>query len=405
VHVIPNSVVETTRLQKIFAASYELVSVHPDEHGALNQRIVLDYNLACIIPFMGRVSPYLFLVSFLFLFSCTAQTPPSSHQTAFYIYRFEPSGFIEFSQDFQKGKELPFSLPPYCDLLNTFPAPRGTYMATELNCPNGPTVLFLDVESGAITQPITDSDSHFLTWRFDGNAAFLRVDSLGNPQVFRVSPDGTRELIPNMEFTYDLASSLNQREYIFTFSRGLGQGSELWLARNDGSTVEQLYKDQLNYISFVRFSPDGSQIAFIKIPDIQIPFTIGELWIMNRDGSNARKLADADAGHGYAANWSPDGKQIAFVVRENPGDEHANQSSDSLISNIYVVNIGSGTLRKITELNNGRTETPFWSPDGNTLAFSVVMNDRMQVRLADLKTGEIRSLETESACCPAWIRK
>ena len=352
---------------------------------------------------MRRLSSLFLLLSLLA--SCTSQTPPPSPKMALYVYRFEPSAFIEFSKDFQKVKEIPFDVPLYCGLLNTFPAPIGKYILIELNCPNGQTVLFLDTDSSAVTQPITDSDSHFLTWRFDGNAAFLRVDSLGNPQVFRVSPDGTRELIPNTEFTYDLASSLNQREYIFTFSRGLGRGSELWLARNDGSTVEQLYADQFNYISFARFSPDGSQIAFLKIPDTQTPFTVGELWLMNADGSSAQKLADADAGHGYAANWSPDGGRIAFVIRENLEDERADQSSEALISNIYIVDVQSGELTQVTHLETGRVETPFWSPDGNTLAFNMVINDRMTAQIAELTTGEIRSLTTESTCCPAWLRK
>ncbi len=168
---------------------------------------------------------------------------------------------------------------------------------------------------------------------------------------------------------------------------------------------QHLYADPFNYISFARYSPDGSQIAFIKIPDTQTPFTVGELWVMNSNGSNARKLADADAGHGYAANWSPDGKRIAFVVRENPEDERADQASDALISNVYIVDVKGGDLTQITHLENGRVETPFWSPDGNTLAFNVVINDRMEVQIADLITGKIRPLGTESTCCPAWIRK
>lgn len=357
-----------------------------------------------------RRASFLFLLSIL-LFSCTPQTPPPPLKTSFYIYRFDPPAFIEFSTNFQAIREIPFSAPPNCTLFNVFPAPVGKFMAIELSCPNGQTVLFLDTspgadfDSGAITQPITDSDSHFLAWRFDGSKAFLRVDSLGNPRVLRVSPDGARDLIPNTEFTYDLAASLNPGEYTFTFSRGLGRGSELWLARNDGKDVKQLYADLYNYISFARFSPDGKQIAFIKIPDIQTPFTIGELWVINNDGSNPRKLADVDAGHGYAANWSPDGKRIAFVVRENPDDEHANQSSDALISNIYIVELASGALQKVTDLENGHVETPVWSPDGNTLAFNVVINDRMQARLADLTTRDDRALITESSCCPAWVRR
>ena len=126
---------------------------------------------------------------------------------------------------------------------------------------------------------------------------------------------------------------------------------------------------------------------------------------MNSDGSNARKLAEADAGHGYAANWSPDGKQIAFVVRENPEDEGADQSSEALISNIYLVDVENAKLTQLTHFTEGRAETPFWSLDGNTLAFTVVMNGRMQVQIADILSGKIQPLITESTCCPAWMRK
>jgi len=298
-------------------------------------------------------------------------------------------------------------------------------MAIELNCPNGQTVLYLDLESAIVTQPVTDSDSHFLAWTPDGEATYLKVDSLGNARVVRAYTDGAQDLIPITEFTYDLVPSWNQREFTFTFSRGLGQGSEIWLAKRDGNVVEQLHADPFNYISFARWSPDGGQIAFIKIPDSQTPFTMGELWVIpsaspqGADGSNARKLADADAGHGYAANWSPDGKRIAFVARENPDDERADQSSESLISNIYIVEVESGVLTQITHLTEGYVETPFWSPDGNTLAFNVVINGRIEVRIADIgrvgssessdpyrdSNGEIRSLITESTCCPAWMRK
>jgi len=361
----------------------------------------------------------------IFLLSCNSQAPQPSLQTTLYVFRFNPPAFVEFSIDFQLLKEIPFSIPVNCGLLNTFPAPMGKYIAMELNCPNGQTVLFLDTslragtEPDAITQPITDIDSHFLAWTADGKAAYLKVDSLGNAHIARVDANGNNDFIPVTEFTYDLAANPTNNDFTFTFSHGLGQGSELWLAKQDGNVVEQLTADQFNYISFARYSPDGSRIAFIKIPDTQTPFSVGELWIMNNDGTSAHKLADADAGHGYAANWSPDGKKLAFVVRENPADEHADQSSDSLISNVYVVDIKSGALQQITHLENGRVETPFWSPDGNTLAFNVVMNDRMEVQIADVgqvgssesggpsrdPTGKIRSLIAESSCCPAWMRK
>ena len=364
-----------------------------------------DYNPACIISFMRHNLFMVYCLLITVLFSCNAQTPQASLQTTFYIYRFDPPAFVEFSNDLQVIKEIPFSIPVNCGLLNTFPAPSGEYLLIELNCPNGQTILFLDTNTASTIQPITDTDSHFLAWTPEGKAAYLKVDSLGNPHIARVDVNRKNEFIPITEFTYDLATDPRNGEFTFTFSRGLGQGSELWLAQRAGKVVQQLYADPFHYISFARYSADGSQIAFIKTPDTQTPFTVGELWTMNHNGSNAHKLADADAGHGYAANWSPDGKRIAFVVRENPEDERADQASDALMSNVYVVDVKGGNLTQITYLENGRVETPFWSPDGNTLAFNVVINDRMEVRIADLITGKIRPLGTESTCCPAWIRK
>lgn len=344
------------------------------------------------------------ITSFLFLLSCSP-TPIPPLQTFILIYRFNPPAFIEYSVDLKPVREIPFSVPQSCGLNNTFPAPFGKYVVIELNCPNGQTVLFLDAESGSTTQPVTDTDAHFLAWTSDGKAVYLKVDSLGSPQMIRTYTDGAKDILAVDEFTYDLSAKPNGKDFTFTISRGLGQGSELYLAQRDGRDATLLYADQYNYISFARFSPDGKQIAFIKIPDTQTPFTVGELWIMDVDGSHARKLADADSGHGYAANWSPDGKRIAFVARENPQDEKANQSSDALISNIYVVDIETRKTNQITKFTEGRTETPFWSPDGNTLAFNVVINGRMNVSIASVLSGEIKPLETGSTCCPAWMRK
>jgi Tol biopolymer transport system component len=351
-----------------------------------------------------RIIYYFLLLTSFILLSCTPQAQ-SPTPTNFYIYRFDPPAFIKLSEDFQQLGEFPFSIPHDCSLLDVYPAPVGKYLLIELNCPNGQTVLFLDTDSGSVTQPITDTDSHFLAWTSDGKSAYLKVDSLGNAHIARVSPREDNDFIPVAAFTYDLSTNPVNRDFTFTFSRGMGQGSEIWLAKRDGKVVQQLYADKFSYISFARYSSDGKKIAFIKIPDSQTPFTVGELWIMNSDGSNPRKLADADAGHGYAANWSPDGTQIAFVKRENPEDESANQSSDSLISNIYLVNIQSGETSQITHFTGGRVETPHWSPDANTLAFNTVLNGRMAVQIVDIHSGQIRSLITELTCCAAWMRK
>src|SRR5215208_3857739 len=83
------------------------------------------------------------------LLSCTPQKT-SPFQTTFYIYRFNPPAFIEFSKGFQAIGDVPFSIPPNCGLFNVFPSPIGKFMAIELSCPNGQTVLFLDSNTAAV---------------------------------------------------------------------------------------------------------------------------------------------------------------------------------------------------------------------------------------------------------------
>jgi hypothetical protein len=341
--------------------------------------------------------------------------PASPPSTALYIYRFEIPAFVGFSEDLQITKEIPFSYPVNCGLFDTFPAPQGQLLAVELTCPNGQSVLFLDTETGTISLPFSAADSHFLAWQSDGLAAYLKVDSLTVPRIVRAYVGGGQDILAIPEFAYDLAAKPDSRDFTFTLSRGLGYGSELHLARQDGNKTTMLYSDPYNYLSFARFSLYGKQIAFIKIPDTQTPFTVGELWVADADGANARRLADADAGHGYAANWSPDGTRIAYVVRENPDDEAADQSSEALVSNIYLVEVASGAITQLTSFEEGYAETPHWSADGNMLAFNVVIDGRMNVFIADVSAVgvgssnpllvEIKPLVTGPACCPAWMRK
>ncbi len=322
-----------------------------------------------------------------------------------YVIRFDPPALLEYDSNFTLQRELPLDLP--CGLAAVFPAPRGPFLALELTCINGPVVQVLDTGKGEMTTPFTESDSHFLAWTPDGRGLILRVDSIANPRLvcFDVN-DASLDQLPLTSFTYDMAFSPDAKTLTYSFSRGLGLGSELWAATPSASRTWQVRAEAAQIITFARWSPDGKRIAFINLPDSATPFPMGELWVMDSDGGNARPLAAADAGHGYAAAWSPDSTRIAFVARENPGDASVEQAAGALISNIYMVEIETGILTPVTRFGNTLVETPVWSPDGMDIAFSAVTDGTIQVWLADLASGKVTPLESGGpACCPGWMRK
>jgi Tol biopolymer transport system component len=354
---------------------------------------------------MNRFRSIFFSV-ILLLTSCTSPTTPIplSSESNLFVFDLSSSSLIEYSTDFNIQRELPINLP--CPLSATHPAPNQPRLALELACENGSLVQIMDTETGEVRTPITDVDSHFLAWDFEGNI-YLRVDALGNAKLMRVALDGDSQQFDLPLQTYDMDFAPGGGTLVYSFTRGLGLGSELWAASSSGRRTWHLSTDQDAIFTFARWSPDGKQIAFIKMADTQTPFPMGELWVVEADGGNPRRLAPADAGHGYAAVWSTDSTRIAFVGRDNPDEAAADQSAGALISNIYMVNSATGQITQVTRFNEMLIEAPQWSADGHFLAFSVVtLNDTINVWIADLTSDAVTLLESPGAtCCPSWIRK
>jgi Tol biopolymer transport system component len=358
------------------------------------------------MPRLSRIVPHVtsFLILLFFLVSCTQPTPiPLSSRSS--LIAFSNSSLIEFNADFQPARELPLNLP--CPLSALHASPVGTYLALELECENGPLVQVLDAAGGEVTTPFPAVDSHFLAWDLD-NGLYLRVDALGNTRIVRVVPNGPSGQFPLSAQTYDMDVAPDNASLIYTFTRGLGQGSELWAATATADRTWQLAADPDSIITFARWSPDGRQIAFIAMPDTATPFPPGKLWVMDANGRNKRLLANVDAGHGYAPAWSPDSTRLAYVLRENPNDPAADQSADALVSNIYMIDVASRAVTQVTRFDGALVEAPLWSADGHYLAFAVVhgLDDTITVWIADLDSGQVTQLAGPGPLrSPAWMRK
>ena len=121
------------------------------------------------------------------------------------------------------------------------------------------------------------------------------------------------------------------------------------------------------------YSPDGKQIAFVRIwgPTPRGghgPPKFNAIYVMSARGTHLRKVVSERSLSAFVASpgWSPDGKQIAFArapFRSGSGDLTPRSSA------IYVVRASGKGIRRITQPSLNGGDRPDFSPDGTLILF------------------------------------
>jgi WD40 repeat protein len=118
---------------------------------------------------------------------------------------------------------------------------------------------------------------------------------------------------------------------------------------------------------WLRSSPDGSQIGFL-MRDYE---GIVQLWTVSPAGENPRRITLAKKGVESAFSWSADGKSIAMAID----------------GRIAVVSAADGASQPISASNASpiRPEACVFSPSGDQIAYSRIVNGHNQIFIADYK--------------------
>ena len=143
------------------------------------------------------------------------------------------------------------------------------------------------------------------------------------------------------------------------------QGDGIFLVRPDGTGGHQLVPDMTGSEIHPDWSPDGSQIAFVR----QTPEGPTELWVVNADGTDPTRLhtCDVPCNEIHYPDWSPDGASIYF---SQSGDVPPGEVIPSTFS-IGRFNVADGTVDVVLTRDDG---VAVWqarvSPDGRTIAYA-----------------------------------
>ena len=115
----------------------------------------------------------------------------------------------------------------------------------------------------------------------------------------------------------------------------------------------------LQSVGDVQVSPDGVQIAFVRtLTDTEKNKYQSEIWLVPSDGSRPPRQFTGGKAGASSPRWSPDGTQIAFI---------SDRQDDA--AQIFLIAVGGGEAQALTTLEPGGIRGLHWSPDGLKTAF------------------------------------
>jgi dipeptidyl aminopeptidase/acylaminoacyl peptidase len=128
-----------------------------------------------------------------------------------------------------------------------------------------------------------------------------------------------------------------------------------------GMAPDDVY--ELTGVADPRLAPDGRTVAYVVFSvDRDQNGYRSAIWLAEVDGSLPPRRFTWGPKRDADPRWSPDGSQLAFVSER--GDKEEDKAGQ-----LYVIPLGGGEPRRLTSLKEGVSE-PAWSPDGRTIAFS-----------------------------------
>jgi dipeptidyl aminopeptidase/acylaminoacyl peptidase len=135
------------------------------------------------------------------------------------------------------------------------------------------------------------------------------------------------------------------------------------------------------------FSPDGTEIAFVRNTDPEFVSGLGtnnDIFLTGTGGGGAKKLT-ANKANDHSPRYSPDGRFLAYLAMARPGFE-----ADKL--SLMLLDRKSGTAVNLTENLDYSVGEFLWAPGGAALYFDAEEKARTAVFRLTLATRKIEKV-------------
>jgi dipeptidyl aminopeptidase/acylaminoacyl peptidase len=172
--------------------------------------------------------------------------------------------------------------------------------------------------------------------------------------------------------------------------------TDLWMVNWDGSQDLQLTYEVDHSISNPRWSPEGKYLSFLSDRPGTANVKGSQVWVLDRRGGEARQLTSVK-GKLSTYEWSPDAKKLLLIIAEDPEQEAKDKekgesekekpkpivvdryqfkqdiegylSTNTRPDLIYLYDLASAKLDKLTTDTKFKEENAVWSPDGTQIAY------------------------------------
>ncbi len=223
----------------------------------------------------------------------------------------------------------------------------------------GPSTYIASVDGSQITSAYS---GRFVSWAPDSSKALLYLSPMEAPWERRIYALDVQNQyydtgLPDGTINADISPVDGSIAYSLT---GAGTDASTIYVRNPQGNEKVLVKTDNSILSWIRWSPTGNKIAFLK-SDLWASSGQQFAWVTNPDGTGAVNISGVN--WGYPPAWSPDGSKLAFANAVG----------------IWEYDTHAKTLNNVSNVANAAVSHPSYSGDGSTIVFSANIGGESQI--------------------------